>query len=290
MKLDKNKLNKIENKEFEGERILYNSKNLYLNNIKFNFGESPLKECKNIILENSTFTYKYPLWYSKNIEVNNVTFEELSRSGIWYTKNISINDSLIKCPKLFRRCKNITLNNINFLDGNEMFWECIGININNTKMTGDYTFKNSKNIKIKDFTLDGNYAFDGAKNIVIENAILNSKDAFWNSKNVVVKNSTIKGEYIGWNSKNLTFINCKIESNQGFCYIKRLKIVNSSLINTDLAFEYCSVKVDVNSSIDSIKNPLKGIIKAKDIKKIILDNNYKKKGKLKIILKKEKDE
>ncbi len=290
MKLEKDKFNKIENKEFEGERILYNSKNLYLNNIKFNFGESPLKECKNIILENSTFTYKYPLWYSKNILVNNTTFEELSRSGIWYTFNIEINNSLIKCPKLFRRSKNIKIKNVEFLDGNEMFWECSDIEIISTSMTGDYTFKNSKNIKIKDFKLNGNYCFDGASNIVIENAILNSKDSFWNSKNVVVKNSIIKGEYIGWNSKNLTFINCKIESNQGFCYIKNLKIIDCEFVNTDLAFEYCSVKASINSHIDSIKNPLKGKIVAKSIGEIILDENYKNKGKLKIIQKGDKNE
>ena len=273
----------LENKEFEGERSLYHEKNLKINNCKFNFGESPLKECKNIEVNNSTFTYKYPLWYSKNIIVNNTTFEELSRSGLWYSKNVVINDSLIKCPKLFRRCDGITINNSEFLDGKEMFWNSKNIKINNLKANGDYMFMNSKNIEIKDFVLDGNYSFDGASNIKIENATLNSKDSFWNSKNVVVKNSTIVGEYIGWNSKNLTFINCKIESLQGFCYIQNLKLIDCELVNTNLAFEYSSVHAKINSKIDSIKNPLKGKIEALEIGEIIIDENYKRKGRLKII-------
>ena len=38
----------IENQEFEGERPLFMLKDTKLNNVKFNFGESPLKESKNI--------------------------------------------------------------------------------------------------------------------------------------------------------------------------------------------------------------------------------------------------
>ncbi len=269
----------IENKEFEGERSLYQKSNLILDNVTFNFGESPL----NVIVNNSTFTYKYPLWYSKNIEVNKCVFEELSRSGMWYTKNITINDSIIKCPKLFRRCDGVIINNCEFLDGKEMFWNSKNIKINNLKANGDYMFMNSKNIEINNFTLDGNYSFDGASNIKIENATLNSKDSFWNSKNVVVKDSTIIGEYIGWNSKNLTFINCKIESLQGFCYIQNLKLIDCELINTNLAFEYSSVHAKINSKIDSIKNPLKGKIEALEIGEIIIDDNYRRKGNLKII-------
>lgn len=112
------------------------------------------------------------------------------------------------------------------------------------------------------------------KNIVIKNAILNSKDSFWNCENVTVYDSTIIGEYLGWNSKNITFINCNMESLQGFCYMENLKLINCKL-NVTLAFEYSTVDADINSKIDSVKNPNGGIIRSLGIGKLILDDNIK---------------
>ena len=120
--------------------------------------------------------------------------------------------------------------------------------------------------------LTGNYCFDGAKNIEVHNAKLISKDAFWNCENVIVYDSTIIGEYLAWNSKNITFINCTIESLQGLCYMDNVKMVNCKLINTSLAFEYCSnIDADIVSHIDSITNPISGVIRAHSIGEIILD-------------------
>ena len=93
-----------------------------------------------------------------------------------------------------------------------------------------------------------------------KNSKLISKDAFWNCENVTVYDSVIIGEYLGWNSKNFKFVNCTIESNQGLCYIENLKMVNCTLIKTDLAFELSTVECDINSSIDSVKNPISGTI------------------------------
>ena len=61
---------------------------------------------------------------------------------------------------------------------------------------------------------------------------------------MTVYDSTIIGEYLAWNSKNVTFINCTIESLQGLCYIENLKMINCTLMNTTLAFEYCE-NIDV---------------------------------------------
>lgn len=51
-----------------GERPLFHGKKLHIEQTIFNDGESPLKESRDIVLENSSFQWKYPLWYSKNIE------------------------------------------------------------------------------------------------------------------------------------------------------------------------------------------------------------------------------
>lgn len=263
----------IKEGSFTGERTLYNLKNTKIYDSAFYDGESPLKESNNIEIYNSIFKWKYPLWYSKDIYVNNTSFLETARSGIWYTENITIENSFIEAPKQFRRSKNIKLINCSLPNALETLWNCENIEIDNVEAKGDYLGLNSKNIKINNFKLSGNYAFDGASNIEIDNAYMLSKDSFWNSRNVVVKNSTIIGEYLGWNSKNLTFINCTIDSLQGMCYIDNIKLVNCKLLNTNLAFELCeNIDADIISKVDSIKNPLSGTITAKEIGEIVEDD------------------
>ena len=41
------------------------------------------------------------------------------------------------------------------------------------------------------------------------------------------------------------------------------------LIHTDLCFEYCTVDAEINSHIDSVKNPISGRIVAQSIGEII---------------------
>lgn len=257
---------------FTGERALYGIKDSIVENSIFEDGESPLKECSNLKVSNCEFRWKYPLWYCNNVEVDNCTLREMSRSGLWYTKNITLRNCKIEAPKLFRRCETVKLFDSDLPNGQEMFWNSFDVEVRNVKAKGDYMFMGSKKIKIKDFHLDGNYAFDGASDIEIDGAYLNTKDSFWNTKNVIVKNSTIIGEYIGWNSENLVFINCKIDSIQAFCYIRNITLINCELYNTNLCFERCSgVDVTVTNEIESVKNPYSGIIRAKKIGEIILD-------------------
>ncbi|MBT2700306.1 DUF3737 family protein [Bacillus sp. ISL-40] len=255
-----------------GERALFKSRDLIIKDSVFADGESPLKESCDISIDNSIFKWKYPLWYSKNISVKNSSFLEMARSGIWYTHHISISDSIIEAPKTFRRSSDIHLTNVDMPNAQESFWSCKDVYLTNVTAKGDYFAMNSENIKIDNFRLVGNYAFDGAKNIEIRNAKLLSKDAFWNCENVTVYDSIIIGEYLGWNSKNITFINCTIESNQGMCYMDHLVIENGKMINTDLAFEYSTVDVEATTVIDSVKNPINGKIKAKNIGELILDD------------------
>ena len=56
------KMEKIINKEFGGERPLYHTKDLYLENVVIHAGESALKETKNIEAVKCQFEGKYPFW------------------------------------------------------------------------------------------------------------------------------------------------------------------------------------------------------------------------------------
>ena len=258
---------------FTGERALFNQNGVTLSECTFEDGESPLKEGKNISADSCAFRWKYPLWYCDGVRVTNSTLFDTARAGIWYTKNISMRNCIIEAPKTFRRCANLTLENVTIPDAQETLWSCSDVTMTNVTARGDYLAMNGKRFVVKDCTILSNYCFDGAEDITIENCKLLAKDAFWNSKNVTVKNSYISGEYLGWNAQNLTLENCTIESLQGLCYIKGLRLVNCRLINTTLAFEYSEVDADISGGVDSVKNPSSGRIVADSFGEIIMEED-----------------
>lgn len=263
----------IKQEYLTGERALFKSNEIKIEDSVFAQGESPLKESKNIDIMDSIFKWKYPLWYCTNVTMKHSTLLETARSGIWYTKNIHIENSVIDAPKTFRRSSNISLVDVTISKAEETLWNCNDIVLKNVIANGNYFAMNSQDIKVNNLQLTGNYGFDGAKNIEVRNSTLLSKDAFWNCENVVVYDSLIIGEYLGWNSKNITFINCTIESLQGLCYMQNVKMVNCKLMNTTLAFEYSTVDADITTHIDSVKNPYSGVIKAKSIGTMYMDEN-----------------
>ena len=261
----------IREERLTGERALFHSKDLSIEYSIFADGESPLKESSDISLRKTSFQWKYPLWYCKNIRVEDCDFAEMARAGIWYTDQISVKDTLYEAPKGFRRVHGLTLENVDLPHAEETLWHCQDVTMNNVVAKGDYFAMNCSDMKLDGFRLVGNYCFDGCRNVEMHHAKMLSKDAFWNCDNVTVYDSYICGEYLGWNSKNVTFVNCVIESLQGMCYMENLVMKNCRLLNTTLAFEYSTVDVEVDGTIESVKNPSAGVIKAEKIKELILE-------------------
>ncbi len=257
--------------EFTGERALFASCELSISDARFFDGESPLKESRDISLLCCKFEWKYPLWYCKDVEATDTYLADTARSGIWYTDNITMKNCIIDAPKTFRRSNGIYLRDVTLRNAQETMWNCSDIRLLDVKVKGDYFAMGSHDVYAENLEIDGNYLLDGARNVEIRNSRLISKDAFWNCENVVVYDSLIVGEYLGWNSKNVTFINCDIESNQGMCYMQNLTLRSCRFKNTDLCFEYCTVDAEVDSYIDSVKNPTSGRIVAGEIGEIILD-------------------
>lgn len=266
-----------------GERALFQAADIKIYDTIFDDGESPLKHSRNIDIYDSMFKWKYPLWYSENIMLDGCSIFEMGRAGIWYTNNITVTDTVIEAPKNFRRCNSVTLEEVNFFNASETLWDCRNVTLRNVTAKGDYFAMNFSDAEVDGLKLVGNYSFDGAKNITVRNSTLLSKDAFWNCDNVTVYDSFISGEYLAWNSKNITFINCTIESLQGLCYIDNLVMKNCKLINTTLAFEYSTVDAEIISHIDSVKNPYGGVIRAKSIGELIMENDKIDVSKTKIV-------
>lgn len=273
---------------FTGERALFQSDGLELSYCTFADGESPLKESKNLVIHDSLFQWKYPLWYCQNVTVEDSVWFEMARAGVWYTDHISVKNSAIEAPKNFRRCNDMVLENVNMPNASETLWNCNQVTMRQVTAKGDYFGMGCTNMEIEGFTLVGNYSFDGAKNITLRNAKLLSRDAFWNCEDITVYDSFISGEYFGWNSQNVTLIGCTVESEQGMCYMDHIVMKNCKLLNTNLAFEYSTVDAEIDSSIVSVKNPYSGRIEAKEIGEIIFDNQEMKREDTEICVEKEK--
>ena len=254
-----------------GERAAFFAHDTTFTETTFADGESPLKHARNVTVVESTFQWKYPLWYGEHITVRDSTWFEMARAGVWYTNHMVVEDSTIEAPKNFRRCRDLTLRNVDLTHAEETLWGCTGVALENVVARGDYFGMNCENVTAERFRLVGNYPFDGARNVTVRNSRLISKDAFWNCENVTVEHSFISGEYLGWNSRNLTFTDCTIESLQGLCYVENLMLVNCRLLNTTRAFEYSTVDADVHSTIDSVVNPSGGVIRADAIGEPALD-------------------
>ena len=265
-------MQKYREQRFTGERALFGSDGAEFWYCTFADGESPLKESANLLIQNSLFQWKYPLWYCQNVVVEDSTWFEMARAGVWYTNHIQIRNALIEAPKNFRRCSGLVLENVNLPNAAETLWNCNKVTMKHITAKGDNLGMGCSDMEIEDLQLAGNYAFDGVKNLTIRNSKLLTKDAFWNCENVTVYDSFISGEYFGWNSKNVTLINCTVESEQGMCYIENLVMKNCRLLNTNLAFEYSTVDVEIDSHIDSVKNPISGRICARGIGEVIFDN------------------
>lgn len=275
----------IEQQILTSERALFNSRDLKVVESIFDKGESPLKESQNIEIIKSTFKWKYPLWYCKNVNVDKTNWLDTARAGVWYSNDVKVSNCIIEAPKTFRRCENLEISNTFLPNANETLWQCKNFKINNVQAKGDYFGMNCTDGEIENLSLDGNYPFDGAKYLLIKNSRLLSKDAFWNTDNVIVQDSYILGEYLGWNSKNLTLINCTIESHQGLCYIQNLVMKNCRLLNTTLAFEYSTVDADISTDIESVLNPTGGTIKAERIKELIIEHDKVDPSQTQIIVK-----
>lgn len=267
----------ISGKEYGGERPLFASHDLYLENVTIHAGESALKECTNIEAVGCRFEGKYPFWHVDGFVVKNCLFTEGARAALWYSRNLEMTDTLVEAPKMFREMDGIRLERVRIPDALETLWHCRNVELKNVEVAhADYLFMHSENIRIEDYRQQGNYSFQYCKNVEIRNAVIDSKDAFWNTENVTVYDSELEGEYLGWHSKNLRLVNCKISGTQPLCYAHNLILENCTMADDcDLAFEYSSVEASVKSLVRSVKNPRTGSITAESYGEIILDENIK---------------
>lgn len=267
----------IANTEFGGERPLFASHDLHIDNVTIREGESAIKECSNIVATNCRFEGNYPFWHVHGFTIKDCYFAVGGRSALWYSDHLKMQDTVIDAPKMFREMNDIEIENVEMNDADEVFWRCERINVKNLKLHGGtYPFMFSTSISVDGLESDSKYVFQYVKDVVIRNAKITTKDAFWEVENVTIYDSELNGEYLGWHSKNLRLVNCHISGEQPLCYAHDLKLENCTFdASCDRAFEYSTLDADICGAITNIKNPTSGRIVADSIGSVTLDENIK---------------
>ena len=276
----------IKNEVFGGERPLFASHHLSLEDVVIEPGESALKECSDIDAVRCEFKGKYPFWHNDGFRVRDCIFREGARAALWYSRGLVMTDTLVEAPKMFREMHDLHLERVKIPFAQETLWHCSGITLRDVETAqADYIFMHCSDIRIDNYRQNGNYSFQYCRNVEIHNAEIFSKDAFWNTEDVTVYDSLIDGEYLGWHSRRLRLVNCHIGGTQPLCYASDLVLENCTFADDcDLAFEYSTLQADIKGRVVSIKNPRSGSITLDECGEIILDENIKAPADCKITL------
>ncbi|HBK28537.1 MAG TPA: DUF3737 domain-containing protein [Parabacteroides sp.] len=267
----------IKNAEFGGERPLFESHNLRLEDVVIRAGESAIKECSNIEAVNCRFEGNYPFWHVHGFLIERCYFDVGGRSALWYSDHLKMKDTIIDAPKMFREMSVLDLENVTMNDADEVFWRCDNVRARNLSLHGGtYPFMFSHDIYVDGLVSDSKYVFQYVKNAEVHHADITTKDAFWEVENVTVYDSVLNGEYLGWHSKNLRLVNCHIAGEQPLCYARDLVLENCTFdAECDRAFEYSTLQADIKGAITNIKNPISGHIVADEIGSVTIDKNIK---------------
>ena len=174
----------IKDREFGGERPLFESHDLRLEHVIIRAGESAIKECSNIEAVNCRFEGNYPFWHVHGFLIDRCYFDVGGRSALWYSDHLKMTDTVIDAPKMFREMSEIEIENVTMNDADEVFWRCNGIRVRNLVLHGGtYPFMFSRDIRVDGLESDSKYVFQYVRNVEIHNARITTKDAFWEVNN-----------------------------------------------------------------------------------------------------------
>ena len=264
----------VRKQTLDAERALYGTGPLLVKECRFDGpadGESPLKECRNITVEDCFFNLRYPFWHDRGLCIQNSELTPQCRAALWYSENIVIRYTRLHGIKALRECRNVRMQDCE-IRSPEFGWSVNGLAMERCTAESEYFMLRAENLRFQKVEMKGKYSFQYIQNSVFDNCVFDTKDAFWHAKNVVVKNSVVKGEYLGWYSENVTFDHCRIIGTQPLCYCRNLVLIDCEMEQTDLAFEKSEVQATLTSPVLSVKNPASGCITAPSVGEIIRDD------------------
>ena len=266
-------MNIIEHLQLDEERALYGLRDALIRNCDFDGpadGESALKECRNITVEDCRFRLRYPFWHVTGAKVTRISMTDTCRAAMWYDRDLHVRDSSLGGIKAFREMDGCSLERC-VIDSREFGWRCRDLKLRDCRLESEYPFFWCSGMEIDGLEMKGKYSFQYCQDVVIRNSVLDTKDAFWHAKNVTVYDSVIRGEYLAWYSENLRLVRCRIIGTQPLCYCRNLILADCRMEQCDLSFENSQVSASILGPVDSVKNPAGGVIEADAIGQVILD-------------------
>lgn len=264
----------ITNMTMDEERALYGSSGLRLKGCAFDGpadGESALKECRDITVEDTFFNLRYPCWHVQGLKIASSEMTELCRAALWYSQDIQITGSKLHGIKALRECAKVSMKDCHIISP-EFGWSTRELEMVDCAAESEYFMMRAADLRFSGVELKGKYSFQYIENGLFENCRFDTKDAFWHAKHVVVRNSVVKGEYLAWYCEDVTFDHCKIIGTQPLCYCKGLKLIDCEMEGTDLCFEKSEVEATITTPVISVKNPLSGHIRLPAVGEVILDD------------------
>ena len=124
-------------------------------------GESALKECDNVSIDNCYFNLRYPLWHVNKFQMLNSEMTEKCRAAIWYSNDMIIKNCKLNGIKAVRECSNIEIIDSS-IESFEFGWKSNKIDLENASIIGEYLFFDSSDIKFNNVNLKGKYSFQYA--------------------------------------------------------------------------------------------------------------------------------
>ena len=261
----------IKEARFGTERALYAAKDLRLDRCRFEGaedGESALKESRGILAENCYFDLRYPLWHTHGARLTGCEMTQNCRAALWYDTDVTIGRSVMNGIKAVRECRGVRISETQ-IDSPEFGWKSRALDLKDVSLTSEYAFLECRDLNADRLRFTGKYSFQYTRGVRISHSELHTKDAFWHAKDVCVTDSEVDGEYLGWYSEGLTFVRCHIKGTQPLCYCKRLRLIDCTMENADLALEYSDVRADVKGDILSVKNVRRGRVEADHIGEVL---------------------
>lgn len=264
----------IENETLDDERALYGRHGIRVVGTSFAGaadGESALKECSDVVVEDSFFDLRYPMWHDHGLTVRDSELTENARAAIWYSDHIDIAGSRLHGIKVLRECHDVALHGCDLVS-KESGWNLDRVSLDGCTVESEYFMMGTSHISARDCTFRGKYYFQYISNSEFDHIDIETKDAFWHAKNVTVRDSVVSSEYLGWYSDGLTLVSCRIFGSQPLCYCTNLTLVDCEMVDGDLAFEKSQVEATLTVPIPSIKNPASGRIEVPSVGELVMDD------------------
>lgn len=139
----------IQDQTFDKERELYGIHDTFIKHCTFDGpadGESALKECRNVRVEDSFFDLRYSLWHDRDLVLAHCELTENCRAALWYDEDVTVTDSKLHGIKAFRECQNVRLENCEIIS-DEFGWFSDNISFENCTAESKYFLMRNRGVQ-----------------------------------------------------------------------------------------------------------------------------------------------